>query len=240
MFTDQTIGEIASVAKATGIEPAALLAVSEIESGGTAFVTIDGRAEPVVRFEGHYFDRRLSTAKRKLAREQGLSSPVAGEIANPRSQVARWSMINRAAAIDRRATYESVSWGIGQVMGAHWAWLGYADAEALAADARESVAGQVRLMARYIDKAGLAASLAAHDWHAFARGYNGPDYRKYGYHSKLAGAYKRHARTMLADQAAKSVSHARAVSASTPEATAGGPAKTSLWTSLKALFRHAV
>jgi hypothetical protein len=84
-----------------------------------------------------------------------------------------------------------VSWGIGQVMGAHWAWLGYADVDALVAEARCGVAGQVRLMARYIEKAGLAAAVRRRDWEAFARGYNGPQYRRYGYHRKIAAAYHR-------------------------------------------------
>jgi hypothetical protein len=99
-------------------------------------------------------------------------------------------MLERAAAIDRKAAYESVSWGLGQVMGAHWARLGYAGVEELAAEARTGIAGQVRLMARYIGKAGLIEALRAHDWPAFARGYNGPTYWRNGYDAKLDAAYR--------------------------------------------------
>ena len=101
-------------------------------------------------------------------------------------------MLERAAAIDVRAAYESVSWGLGQVMGAHWAWLGYPSVEAFVAEARKSVAGQARLMALYIEKAGLAEALRGHDWEAFARGYNGPGYKKYAYDEKIASAYDRY------------------------------------------------
>jgi hypothetical protein len=59
------------------------------------------------------------------------------------------------------------------------------------AEARGSVAGKVRLMARYIDKAGLAAAVRRRDWETFARGYNGPQYRRDGYHRKIAAAYHR-------------------------------------------------
>ena len=193
MFTQETISEITAVAREIGIEPAALLAVAEVESGGKAFASVEGRLEPLIRFEGHYFDRRLSGEVQARARAEGLASPNAGVVANPASQAARWELLERAAAIDRKAALESVSWGLGQVMGAHWAWLGYASVEALAGEARDSVAGQARLMARYIGKAELQAALAGHDWHAFARGYNGPAYRRFGYHTKLAAAYKRHA-----------------------------------------------
>jgi len=75
------------------------------------------------------------------------------------------------------------------VTGAHWAWLGYPSVDALVEEAREGLAGQLRLMARYIEKAGLAEALRAHDWAAFARGYNGPAYRRNRYDTKLAAAY---------------------------------------------------
>jgi hypothetical protein len=41
-------------------------------------------------------------------------------------------------------------------MGAHWAWLGFDSVDALVEEARSGAAGQARLMARYIEKAGLA------------------------------------------------------------------------------------
>ncbi|MBL8578249.1 MAG: DUF3380 domain-containing protein [Mesorhizobium sp.] len=193
MFTQATIDEIRQVALQFDIEAAALLAVAEVESGGAVFALIDGREEPLIRFEGHYFDRRLSGHALVVARTAGLASPHAGAIANPTSQAARWRMLERATAINRQAAHESVSWGLGQVMGAHWAWLGFDTVEALVTEARAGAAGQARLMARFIDKAGLRPSLLAHDWEAFARGYNGPNYRKSAYHTKLATAYRRFA-----------------------------------------------
>lgn len=193
MFTTETIEAIAQIASGNGIEPAALLAVAEIESGGRVFAVVAGRKEPLIRFEGHYFDRRLNGAKRRRARLAGLASPIAGKVANPASQAARWRMLERAAAIDRKAAFESVSWGVGQVMGAHWAWLGFHDVEALVAQARSGAAGQARLMARYIVKAGLREPLAQRDWARFAHGYNGPNYRRHRYHTRLAAAYRRHA-----------------------------------------------
>ena len=54
---------------------------------------VDGRDEPLIRFEGHYFDKRLSDADRARARADGIASPVAGEVANPASQEARWRLL---------------------------------------------------------------------------------------------------------------------------------------------------
>lgn len=193
MFSVETSAEIAKAAESLCIERAALLAVAEVESGGRAFALVKGRREPLIRFEGHYFDRRLSEENRAVAREMGLAAPVAGAVANPPTQGGRWKMLEQAAAIDRQAAYEAVSWGLGQVMGAHWQWLGYAGVDALVAEARSGVAGQARLMALYIESAGLAEALRSHDWQAFARGYNGPGYRTYAYDEKIAAAYARYA-----------------------------------------------
>lgn len=201
MFGSTVMKEIETAARGLGVETAALAAVAQIESGGRSLAMVGGRAEPLIRFEGHYFDRRLAGEKRERARREGLSSPEAGKIANPASQAARWTLLSRAAAIDRKAAHESVSWGIGQVMGAHWAWLGYRSVEALVAEARTGVAGQLRLMARFIARAELAGALRKHDWAAFARGYNGPGYRANAYDTRLARAYARYAAGKVAPSA---------------------------------------
>lgn len=198
MLTDTVILAIAAVAGELKIEPAALLAVAEVESGGRVFARVDGEHRPLIRFEGHYFDRRLAGARRARARSERLAAPRAGEVANPATQAARWAMLGRAIAIDSRAALESTSWGIGQVMGAHWDWLGYRSVEELVAEAGSGAAGQARLMARFIDRAGLRPALRTHDWAAFARGYNGPGYKANGYHLKMAAAYRRYAAMDLA------------------------------------------
>ena len=192
MFTKEVRNEIETVAIRIGVEPAALLAIAEVEAAGRAYATANGRREPVIRFEGHYFDRRLPAAKRPAAREAGLAAPKAGAVKNPASQAARWAMLAKAAEIDHRAAHESVSWGIGQVMGAHWEWLGYADIDALVAEARSGVGGQISLMARYIDKAGLAAAIRRRDWAAFARAYNGPGYERHAYDRKIPAVYAKY------------------------------------------------
>lgn len=193
MFDNDVARDIAAAAGSIGVDPAALLAVAEVESAGKVFATVRGKLEPLIRFEGHYFDRRLIGDKRTAARAAGLASPVAGRVRNPAGQPARWDLLKRAAAIDHVAAHESVSWGLGQVMGAHWAWLGFGRVDALVAEARTGATGQTRLMCRFIEKAGLVKALQRRDWHAFARGYNGPAYAAHGYHTKMAAAFARYA-----------------------------------------------
>jgi len=191
MFDEATVRAAAAVAARLNVELAALLAVAEIESGGKAFARVNGKNEPLIRFEGHYFDRRLTAAQRKKARADGLSSPTAGAVKNPAKQEDRWKLLNRAILINSNAALESVSWGLGQVMGAHWKALGYGSVSELVNECRASVAGQIEVMARFIEKNGLAGHLRKKDWAKFARAYNGPAYKQNAYDTKMASAYAR-------------------------------------------------
>lgn len=189
MFDENLSSAIDEIASDLNIESATLKAVVQVESAGRLSVNIAGCVEPLIRFEGHYFYKLLPLAKRNMAVAQGLASAKAGTVKNPLTQKGRWKLLRRAIKINRAAALESVSWGLGQVMGSHWRWLGYASIDALVIEARDGVSGQIRLMARYITKANLAEKLRTHDWAGFARAYNGPAYRKYKYHTKLEKAY---------------------------------------------------
>ncbi|KAB2715565.1 N-acetylmuramidase family protein [Brucella intermedia] len=191
MFDSQTIAALTMMAKEAKIEPAALLAIAEVESGGRALHNVNGGKEPAIRFEGHYFDRRLSGRLREYARSNGLSAPIAGRIRNPKSQGERWLLLERAMGLNKKAALESTSWGLGQVMGAHWEWLGYMTVDDLVAEARGSVAGQARLMLRFIEKAELLEVLKTRNWREFARRYNGPAFARNEYDKRMAEAYQR-------------------------------------------------
>jgi len=191
MFTAPLIAAIRAEAAALGVAPAALAAIVSVESGGRVTALVAGRDEPLIRFEGHWFDRLLSPKDRTRARAAGLADPRPGGVANPADQAARWALLARAIAIDRDAALASASWGVGQVMGLHWRRLGYASVDALVSEARQGPPGQVRLLARYIAATGLADALGRHDWAAFSRGYNGPAFRTHAYDRRLAEAFAR-------------------------------------------------
>jgi hypothetical protein len=193
MFTNEQRTILSQASDTWGLELAALLAVIEVESAGRITEIVDGRPEPLIRWEGHYFDRLVPPRLQSIARSAGLANPKAGAVKNPKSQAGRYAMLWRAMGLDSAAAISSASWGIGQVMGSHWKWLGYADPEEFMSRVRGSFEGQVEVMLRYIDKAGLIDELKRRDWSAFARGYNGPAYAQQGYHKKIAAAYARYA-----------------------------------------------
>ena len=164
-----------AAAEAYDVPVAWVAALIDKESNGIVLNDVDDEKCPTVRFEGHYFDARLTGAARDKARAAGLAASKAGKIKNPKSQADRWhKLIAPAAAIDADAAYESVSWGVGQVMGAHWKKLGFASVGELVKAAMSGLAGQVDLMMRYLKAFELLDELRRGDALGLARGYNGP------------------------------------------------------------------
>jgi hypothetical protein len=192
MFDAGARQAISSIARGLGVEPAALLAVAEIESAGKPFAMVDGRPMPLIRWECHYFYRLLPPSLRSQGMAARLAHPVAGTIGNPASQQARYAMLARGRAIHDEAAISSCSWGLGQVMGAHWKSLGFDSPQRFMQVACSGIAGQTELMARFIKKNGLTGNLKAKNWPAFARAYNGPGYRANRYDIKMARAYIRY------------------------------------------------
>lgn len=177
---------INNLAEALKVEPYVLLAIIEVESNG-----VIGNPDPIIRWEGHYFDRLVPAKLRDIARKQGLSSPTAGKIKNPAGQLGRYAILNKAVLIDKEAAYSSISIGVGQVMGANWKDLGFKSAEDMFRRGSQGFQGQVDLMIAFIKFNGLLDELQRKDWSAFARAYNGPNYRAGGYHTKMEAAYNR-------------------------------------------------
>jgi hypothetical protein len=192
MFDNETVAAVAAIAARLKVEEKILLAVAEVESAGHVFAMVNGRQEPLIRWEGHYFYARLVNGKRDAAVKAGLASPKAGGVKNPSSQAARWNkLLLPAMKIDATAAFESTSWGLGQVMGAHWKALGFKSPKEMLEVVRKDAAGQIEVMARYIEKFGLVDELQRHDFRAFARGYNGPAGVKNGYDKAMSRACQR-------------------------------------------------
>jgi hypothetical protein len=154
---------------------ATILGVVEQESAGVIFAEVDGRQEPVVRHEGHYLYKRLKDDQLTRAKNAGLVSSKAGGVKNPAQQADRWhKLITPAMNINRAAEIESVSWGVGQVMGAHWKSLGFLDAESFLHYVRSGVREQMDVMLRFCDENGLLDEMRRGDFVGFTKVYNGP------------------------------------------------------------------
>lgn len=182
MLTDE---DYARAASQLGCEIAAIKAVAEVESGPYGAFLANG--EPVILFERHLFSR---LTKHKFDNSHpDLSNPVAGGYGKVSSQHAR---LAAAAELDRDAALQSASWGRFQVLGSNWQSLGYESLQAFVNAMYAGEAGHLDSFVRFVIANNLTQHLQHRDWAKFARGYNGPAFRKYKYDSKLAAAYAKH------------------------------------------------
>lgn len=194
MLSQDIIAAIAGIARNQGIEPAALLAVVEVETSGKPFEP-DG-ATPRFLFEKHVFWRELAKiSQQKLsdAAQQGLATQTwLRDYSDQRTSSDRLALLQRARMIDEEAANRSASWGLGQVLGRNAPSLGYPSATAMVETlTRGGVAAHIDCMMRFITTNKLIRALKGQDWVTFALGYNGAQQAKNGYATKLQQAYLR-------------------------------------------------
>lgn len=177
---------IANKASRIGVQPAALQAVIAVESAGSGFTD----KLVTIRWEGHYFWRLLPKSLKNIARSKGLADPRAQAVKNPSKMRDRHKLLVRAMKVHPEFALKSISMGMGQVMGSHAEKLGYRDVFEMW-ESCHTWQGQVDCMIHYIERFGLKDELQRLDWAGFARGYNGPNYRKFAYDRKMRDAYVR-------------------------------------------------
>ncbi len=201
---DDIVAAAQTIAPSASVEPAGLLAVIEVETGGRAFEpadldTSDG-VEPAMLFERHVFLQRLKKLAPDLvgeAKRQGLTVPAwqgpgSAQYADQKTSAARLALVARAAALHPEAAYQSVSMGLFQVMGFNFAACGYESAVAMhAALTQGGLPKHLAVGITFMRSKGLLRKLSARDWKGFASGYNGTAYAKNAYDKKLAAAFAR-------------------------------------------------
>lgn len=164
-------------------EVGAIKAVAEVESRGAGFLAT---GEPKILFERHVFSKRTNRAYDDVAPD--ISNRTPGGYGGENIQHAR---LQKAAKYNRIAALESASWGKFQVMGYNYALAGFNSIQAFINAAYNSEADHLNMFVNYVINTGLAPAIRKKDWAAFARGYNGPDYKINSYDLKMAAAYKK-------------------------------------------------
>jgi hypothetical protein len=207
MITDNVVRRATACATAAGIEPAALIAVIETETNGTAFEQ-DGRT-PLFLYERHVAYREASKAGPEI-----LKAFVAAGLAHPHwepstqykdqgSSAKRLALIANARAIHEEVANRSASWGLGQTMGNECRNVGHNSATQLVG-ACEDLDHQIAVLIAEIRSKRLIGAMNGHDWKTFAYHYNGAGFEKNRYDVKLAVAWRKWSRQV-------NVVHARPV-----------------------------
>lgn len=189
MFTRDQLEMIKKAADGIQVELEKCLAFMQVESGNQVYATVGGRNEPLIRWEGHYFYKLVPAKLLQKAIAIGLANKTVGGVKNPASQVGRYEYLERGKQLDYAAAVSSASWGIGQVMGSHWEWLGLPSAKSFEQTVRSGFSGQLKVMFLFLEKSGIIPHLRRGDWSAVARIYNGPKYANGKYHIKMKDAY---------------------------------------------------
>jgi hypothetical protein len=175
-----------------GVPAPQIWAVLAVETRGFGFLP-DRR--PQILFERHVFQRL--TQGRYDSTHADISNAKAGGYAGGTLEYAR---LAQAMLLDRKAALQSASWGIGQILGCNYRAAGFSGVNAMVKAMVISEDAQLLAMAKFIEGNRLAKALQQLDWAAFARGYNGADYKKNQYDQRLAAAHARY-QVMLPDLA---------------------------------------
>ncbi|MEJ2769077.1 N-acetylmuramidase family protein [Mycetohabitans sp. B46] len=188
-----TDADLLCAAETLGVPIASIRAVNEVESHGAGFLP-DGR--PTILFERHVFWQRLKARDLDpvplAVQHPNIVAPVRGGYHGGAAEYTRLAI---AAQIESVAAHESASWGAFQILGQHWARLGYASVDDFVDRMQANEAEQLDAFVRFVaaDRR-LLAALRGRRWAQLARLYNGPGYSRNLYDTKLAQAYRKYAR----------------------------------------------
>jgi hypothetical protein len=164
-----------------GTQHAELWSVIAVETSGCGYFP-DRR--PQILFERHLF---YKLTRGRFPASDINSHDAGGYTSGP----AEYDRLARAMALDQQAALESASWGIGQVLGQNFKAAGYSDVTAMVTAMVASEDAQLKAVCGFLTAHGLDRALRDHDWAGFARGYNGPNYVKYSYDTKLQQNYQK-------------------------------------------------
>lgn len=190
VLTETDFAQAAALLKC---DVAAIKAVAEVESSGNGFLT-DGRVK--ILFEGHQFYKFTKGAYaqahpticyKKWTKDfytKGPNADVrgAGEL----------KRLDEAMALDRPAALMSASYGKFQIMGFNFPVCGFGKVEDFYASMQVSEGEQLKAFSNYVIGNAIDDELRLHQWAKFAMRYNGAEYKKNAYDTKLAKAYAKY------------------------------------------------
>lgn len=168
-----TNDEKKELANKFGFEYQAVAAVMAVESSGRGYDASTGKV--LIQFEPYWFKYYSGIA-------------IANGVEN---QAKEWEAFNNAWAKNPNAAMMATSWGLGQIMGFNFKAAGYRSVDDMVTAFRESEYNQLHGMLMMISaNHKLKKAMQDKDWRTFAYYYNGPQYLKFKYDTRLASAYQ--------------------------------------------------
>lgn len=182
--------EIAAAAQRLGVPAKHIRGIRKVEAPRGAF---DTQGRPSILYERHKFRKHTIPVGRFDASNPDLSGPPYGPGGYGAFSV-QYERLAAACALDPEAAFRACSWGAFQVLGENAEDLGYASAYDMALSLVTSEAAHLETFVRFVEVNGLVDELKAcrpNDAGScipFVSKYNGPGFRDFNYHVKLAEA----------------------------------------------------
>lgn len=181
--------DLVEAANYLGVELAAIMAVSEVESRGRGFFT---NGLPAILYERHIMRRRLIAYKIDpipfiTSSPDIVNTSTGGYVGG----IAEYGRLERAKEIHVPSARESCSWGAYQIMGFHWKRLGYESIEDYVTKMKANESEHLKAFVKFIETDdALHTALKKRDWPTFATIYNGKAHQQYDV--KMAVAFIRY------------------------------------------------
>jgi hypothetical protein len=205
-----------TAAKAVGVPESYMRAVAEIESRGEGFLK-DGSVK--ILFERHWFYKKLKAAlaldpdlRAHVSNKLGIVVPVGSmaaetlmvvmskkyenicntETGGYKGNEVEWDRLNLAMDFDVESAAQATSYGGFQLMGFNCKLCGYLTAKEMMLALAGSESKQFLAVAAFIkNNPAMLDAMKKANWARFAELYNGSDYAKNQYDTKLAVAEKK-------------------------------------------------
>lgn len=173
------------VAKELDVEVAVIKAVVEIEAG-KAMKGFWAPGVPVVNFDPSMCARFRKKGKATPDKSAKVPSGLSGYA------LKEWTQLVNARHRDSRSADLGTFWGMFQIGGFNYRQCGCESIDEFVRLMSFSELEQLELFAAFVKNTGMLKYLKAKDWAGFSLKYNGPSYKKRGYHTRMAAAYARY------------------------------------------------
>lgn len=196
-----TFDSIKKAATELSLTPAHIRTVCDVESNGAGFLP-DGRVK--ILFERHHFlaslKKRLPAAKVAQLQKDNpdiINETPGGYVGNE----GEYPRFLRACAIDLYSAYYATSFGLFQIMGFNYEFAGYKDINVFVTDMKLSETYQLMAFVNFnktYRKGILWTALKAQAWDDYALAYNGSNYKKNLYDTKLGNSFTKFSKNIFA------------------------------------------
>ena len=194
---EPTPAALQQAAEKLGTSIASVRAIYQVETGGNAF---RDNGDAKILFERHYFhnytDGKYDTTN------PDISNAKQGGYGKYSEQIGK---LNTAISLDEEAGYKSASYGGFQIMGANFEAAGFATVKDFATTmmSKDEDKHLTAFVSFIMSNDKLLKALQDGDWAAFAKIYNGPNYKDNDYDTKLKTAYDGYIEQERKDKAAE-------------------------------------